>query len=77
MTRAEAYLLRREREFFAGLPHSLLKDHMGEYVVIKGHDVLGFYADARTAYRAGAAKFGLDPFFMPQITNQAMDRAAA
>src|SRR5206468_12139711 len=65
--KARMYILRREREFFARRLPSLLQGHSGEYVVIKGHEIIGFYTDPRTAYRAGAAKFGLEPFFMAQI----------
>jgi hypothetical protein len=36
-----------------------LKEHEGEYVLIKGKEVVGFFEDEEEALTAGYARFGL------------------
>jgi hypothetical protein len=41
--------------------------HAGEFVLIKGEEVLGFFDSLELAFRTGTERFGLDPFFVKQI----------
>ena len=41
--------------------------HLGEFVLIKGADVIGFSPSLEAAFRAGTDKFGLEPFLVRQI----------
>jgi hypothetical protein len=68
--------LARERDFFESELNSLLGHHSGEFVLIKGTDVLGFYRDAREAYEAGQAKFGFTPFFIARV-DRSLEAVAA
>jgi hypothetical protein len=39
----------------------------GQFVLIKGQDVLGFYACLEAALEAGYDRFGADPFLVKQV----------
>lgn len=41
--------------------------HLGEYVLIKGREVVGFYDSLDTATREGFKRFGLADFFVTRI----------
>jgi len=43
------------------------KTHLGEFVLIKGDDVVGFYPSLEHAFRVGTGRFGLEPFSVRQI----------
>jgi hypothetical protein len=43
------------------------EEHMGQFVLIKGEDVLGFFGSLEEAFRTGTERFGLQPFFVKQI----------
>jgi hypothetical protein len=43
------------------------RTHLGEYVLIKGRDVLGFYSSLDKAFDEGTKRFGLEPFFVKQV----------
>jgi hypothetical protein len=53
-----------ELEFYDLQKSQWLPRHSGEYVVLKGGDVLGFYAAFSEAYAAGAARWGLGTDFL-------------
>lgn len=44
------------------------KSHLGEFVLIKGDEVVGFFPSLQAAFSRGTDKFGLDEFFIKQIT---------
>jgi len=47
------------------------RTHDGEFVVIQGEKVAGFYADYEAALRAGLKGFGLlTPFLVKQVSRQ-------
>ena len=56
----EMAIYRRNRKDWA--------DRSGEYVLIKGDDVSGFYSSYDDALKAGYEKFGLAPFFVKQVS---------
>jgi hypothetical protein len=41
-----------------------LRDHRDEFVVIKGTERLGFFADFHRAYTAGVERYGRDTDFL-------------
>lgn len=41
-----------------------LQEHRDEFVVIKGSELLGFYADFHRAYKAGVERYGRDTDFL-------------
>lgn len=41
--------------------------HLGQVVLIKGDNVIGFYSSLEEAFREGTSKFGLEPFLVRQI----------
>ena len=42
-------------------------EHIGEFVLIKGSDVAGFYGSYREAIAEGYRRFGLDTFLVRQV----------
>jgi len=65
--KARLSVLARERAFFDSKLESLMKDHLGEFALIKGTTILGFYPDSRTAYRDGQRLFGIAPFLIVRV----------
>ncbi len=47
---------------------ALLREHEGEFVLIKGTDVIGVFHDRSQALREGYRRFGVIPFLVRQIT---------
>lgn len=41
--------------------------HKGKYVVIKGREIIGIYADEQEALREAAVRFGTEPALVKQI----------
>ena len=44
--------LNEEYEYYQSIREELAKEHAGEYVAIKGREILGFYRDYMAAARA-------------------------
>lgn len=42
-------------------------DHAGKFVLIRGEEVVDFFAAYEDAIKAGYQKFGLEPFLVKQI----------
>ncbi|HEX3091951.1 MAG TPA: hypothetical protein VHW72_04965 [Candidatus Angelobacter sp.] len=53
-----------ETELYEVHKSEWLKNHREQFVVVKGNDILGFFADFRQAYCAGAEKYGTDTDFL-------------
>ena len=48
-----------------------LQEHSGEFAVIKGEQLIGFYPDYESAFRGGLQQFGLaSSFFIKQVCDQ-------
>lgn len=60
-------MLDREFEFFKAHQDEFVREHPGEYVVIKGEAVLGFYPDAQTAYFATAESHEPGTFLIQEV----------
>lgn len=56
--------LAAELEFYNLRRRGWLKEHSGQYVVVKGTNLLGFYPDFPTAYSAGAHEWGPNTDFL-------------
>lgn len=63
--------LRRERRTFKRERARLLAEgHAGKWVVIKGKELVGIYADMQEALRAGYDRFGLEQFMVKEIAEK-------
>jgi hypothetical protein len=62
--------LEREREFFESHKADLLDRFKDQYVLIKGSEVIGAFADAESAYASGVERFGLSAFLVKQVLDK-------
>jgi hypothetical protein len=62
-----ATLNREQAVHEANLPR-WLSEHEGEYVLIKGDQVAGFYESRDEALTAGYSRFGIGPLFVKQVS---------
>jgi hypothetical protein len=46
----------------------MVKEHEGEFVLIKGTEIVGFFADDSSALREGYRRFGVVPLLVKRIT---------
>lgn len=61
----------REIALFESKLPSLLAEHRGKWIIIKGEEISGPYPDAEAAYLAAAEKHGRDSeFLMREITDR-------
>ena len=44
------------------------EEHAGEFVLIRGTEVVGFYATNEQALTEGYKRFGIVPFFVKQVS---------
>lgn len=58
---------KQESEVFAANVNEWRNSHLGEFVLIKGDQVIGFFPSLDDAFRTGTEKFGLDPFTVRQV----------
>jgi hypothetical protein len=63
-TRREKDRLATELEFYTAHKQEFLKSHSGEYVVIHGTTVLGFFKRWEQAFRSGVQAFGVQKDFL-------------
>lgn len=64
MERTEGARLATELDCYEQHAKEWVARAAGQYVVIKETSVLGFFPDFETAYRAGAARYGLETDFL-------------
>ncbi|OFZ82325.1 MAG: hypothetical protein A2583_15425 [Bdellovibrionales bacterium RIFOXYD1_FULL_53_11] len=64
--------LDKESELFKMKLDEWRSTHLGKFVLIKGTTVVGFFDSLKAAFDAGSAKFGLEPFFVKQVTPKDM-----
>ena len=63
--------LGKELEFFAARKREWLATHQGEFAVVAGSTVAGFYASFEEAFRAGVRAFGVtSPFLVKQVCKE-------
>lgn len=63
-TRREQDRLAIELKFYATHKQEFLKGHRGEYVVIQGTTLLGFFQSWEQAFRSGVHAFGVQQDFL-------------
>jgi hypothetical protein len=56
--------IREEQKAFDAALEELLKDHAGQFVLLKGGKAIGFYPSYADAYRAGLQHFGVNAVFL-------------
>lgn len=56
--------LEREIAFFKSIQSKLAQDHHGQFVVIQGASIEGFYESELKAYVAARKKIGPEPFLI-------------
>ena len=59
-----------EKEYKVYLDHldEFLPHHLNRYVLIKDHEVVGFYDSYEQALKAGLKNFGNVPFFIKMVS---------
>jgi hypothetical protein len=60
-------VLDQELETFRRELPRMLAEHPGEWVLIHGDEVVGFWPDEGPAYDAGAEQFGPEPFLVDKV----------
>ena len=65
---SRAVSLNREQAVYDANLSRWLPDHEGEYVLIKGDEVGGFYESRDEALTAGYSRFGIGPLFVKQVS---------
>jgi hypothetical protein len=60
-------MLTKENEVFNSSLEEWRKTHMGQFVLIKGQEVIGFYDSLSEAFSDGMKRYGLEDFFIQQI----------
>lgn len=61
-------ILEHELRLFEQHKQDWLQAHTGEFAVIGGTTICGFYSDYESAFRAGLRKFGCtSPFLIKQV----------
>lgn len=59
--------LRVETAFFERMRTEWLRDHGGEWALVRGRELIGFYASLEEAYIHGRDRFGTDPFLVKKV----------
>jgi hypothetical protein len=59
--------LRREQAVYEAHLPGWLREHEAEHVLIRGDEVVGFFATRDEALAAGYARFGVVPLFVKQV----------
>jgi hypothetical protein len=64
---AMATPLARERKVFDARVNEWVSDRMGQWVLIKEGEVIGFFDSLEKASAEGLNRFGLEDFFIQQV----------
>lgn len=59
--------LAQESQFFRDHVDEWRRDHLGEFVVLHGNEIVGFFKTIDEAFTEGGKRFGLADFFVKQI----------
>lgn len=60
--------MNREQAVYEANLAQWLSDYEGEYILIKGNEVDGFYESRDDAFSAGYLRFGIGPLFVKRIS---------
>lgn len=64
--------LERETRLFEAHLETWRREHLGEVVLLKGDEVVGFFRTLEEAFAEGTRRFGLEPFMVRQVEPQVM-----
>ena len=64
MSLEDANRLALELQYYNLHKHEWLREHAGDYVVVKGGEVVGFYSSFEAAYSAGVEAWGARTDFL-------------
>jgi hypothetical protein len=59
--------LERETQVFESHVEEWRRSHLGQFVLIRGDEVIGFYPSLEKAFAVGTGRFGLEPFLVRPI----------
>ena len=63
--------LEQEYKYFLSHLEEFSKDHLNEFVLIKGEDVIGFFDSYEKTLRVGLARFGATAlFFIEEVKKE-------
>jgi hypothetical protein len=63
-------LFKQEIAFFDQIKNSLLEKCGGQFVLIKGNQLVGTFTTFEEAYDKGVTEFGQEPFLIKQLVAQ-------
>lgn len=63
-------MLNPNYEFFLSKLPELLKEHKGQFALIKDKEIHGYYVSLEEALKSGYDKFGNDDFLIQEITDE-------
>ena len=61
-------LAEESRTYEANVERRWAEEHAGEFVLIRGTEVVGFFGTNEKALTEGYKRFGIAPFFVRQVT---------
>ena len=59
-----------EAKSFEARRAELLKDHAGQFAVVKGETLFGTFTTFTEAFEAGVRQYGVTPFMVREITSE-------
>ena len=62
--------LDKELAFYGEQKDELLKHHFGQYVLIKGREIVGTFTKFEEAYEQGVKRFGTVPMLIKQVVSE-------
>lgn len=66
----DAGILEQELQAFEARKEEFLRHHEGQYVVLRGRDLLGAYTTERQAYEAALARVGNVPMLIRRVQRE-------
>jgi hypothetical protein len=64
---ADEHTLQKELAYYEKYKQEYLKLYKGQFVLIKGEQLVQAFTTGQEAYRAGLEKFGNQPFLIKQV----------
>jgi hypothetical protein len=73
MAEARELEIRQNYSFFKGIVASLMDQYAGQFALIHGRQIVGYYGSAGEAVADGARQFGDSPFSVQRVINRPID----
>jgi hypothetical protein len=61
-------VLAQEIDFFEANKDEFREEHIGEWILVKGTAIIGFYKDRSKALKEGYRRFGEEAFLIKEVT---------